>query len=119
QKKEMTDDQIEKWEEKAKSGILRGESVISSGLFDLRQSWYASVDTDGAYDVITQIGIKTSNRYMDGGKLEIDEQKLRKALRENPDDVRKLFSNSTEDGSRGLINRLEDTVKRIKDNIEE
>src|SRR5690625_4915225 len=26
QKKEMTDDQIEKWEEKAKSGILRGES---------------------------------------------------------------------------------------------
>src|SRR5699024_10783660 len=86
QKKEMTDDQIEKWEEKAKSGILRGESVISSGLFDLRQSWYASVDTDGAYDVITQIGIKTSNRYMDGGKLGIDEQKLRKALRENPDD---------------------------------
>lgn len=119
QKEEMSEDQIKKWEEKAKSGILRGESAISNGMFNLRQSWYASVNTGGEYEVITQIGIKTSNRYLDGGKLEIDEEKLRKALLENPDDVRKLLSNSANNESRGLINRLEDAVKKTMDKIEE
>src|SRR5690625_2657339 len=119
QKKEMSEDEIKKWEEKAKSGILRGESAISAGMFDLRQSWYSSVATEGEYNVITQIGITTSNRYMDGGKLEVDEEQLRKALLENPDDVRKLLSNSADGDSRGLINRLEDAVEKTMDRIEE
>ncbi len=119
QKAEMTEDQIKQWEEKAKSGILRRESVITNGLLDLRQTWYASVELDGAYQVMTQIGISTSERYMDGGKLEIDEEKLREALRENPEDVRNLFANPTKDDSRGIIYRLDEAVKGFRDRIEE
>src|SRR5690625_7533959 len=38
QKKEMSEDEIEKWEEKAQSGILKGESAIKDGMFDMCQS---------------------------------------------------------------------------------
>ncbi|WP_096269434.1 flagellar hook-associated protein 2 [Paucisalibacillus globulus] len=122
QKEEMEDKQVELWEEKAKSGILRGDSILTSGLFDLRQTWYSSVDTGGEVTTLTQIGISTTADYMNGGKLKIDEDKLKEALRDNPDEVYKLFSNNTEDKSdpsRGLINKLEDSVESMMKRIEE
>lgn len=119
QKEEMTESQIEKWEKEAKSGILRGETVIQFGLSSMRQGWYSKVETDGEYSTLSQVGISTTANYFDGGKLEIDEEKLRKALSENPEDVHKLFSNSAKDDSRGLVNRLEDTLNRTKRQIED
>lgn len=118
QKKEMSEDEIKKWEEKAKSGILRGESAITNSMYALRNSWYSKVETDGAFTSLTQIGIKTTSNYMNGGKLEIDEDKLKAALRENPGDVQKLFSNTSKGTDRGLVNRLEDAVKTTMGNIE-
>lgn len=117
QKKEMTDKEIELWEEKAKSGLLRGETVISNGLFSMRNSWYSKVETGGDLTSLTQIGIKTSPAYMDGGKLIVDEDKLRTVLNEDPEGVQKLFSNSEEDDSRGLINRLEDSLTTTMNSI--
>lgn len=119
QKKEMSEDEIKKWEEKAQSGILRGESSLSNGMYSLRQSWYATVDTGGAFTSLTQIGITTTSDYMDGGKLQVDEESLKKALRENPEDVQKLFSNTVQGESRGLVNRLEDSLKTTMKSIEE
>src|SRR5699024_7876173 len=105
QKKEMSEDEIEKWEEKAQSGILKGESAIKDGMFAMRQSWYANVETDGAFSSLTEIGITTSKNYLDGGKLIVNEDDLRSALQEDPDSVQKLFSNSETGESRGLVNR--------------
>lgn len=119
QKEEMTESQIEKWEEQAKKGILRGEIVIQSGMFAMRQSWQARVETGGEYTTLSQIGITTSKNYLDGGQLVIDEDKLKQALRDNPDDVYKLFSNNVEGEERGLINRLEDSLNQTKRQIEE
>src|SRR5699024_6394994 len=62
--------------------------------------------------------ISTTKNWMDGGKLEIDEDKLKEALRENPDDVFKLFSNGAEGAERGLINRFEDALDQVKGQIE-
>ncbi|HLS34649.1 MAG TPA: flagellar hook-associated protein 2 [Bacillota bacterium] len=118
QKEEMSDKQIELWEERAKSGILRGESILSNGLFSMRQSWYSNVDSEGAFTSITNIGITTSPDYADGGKLIIDEEKLRQAVEEDAESVRKLFANGSDDESRGLINRLEDQVKHTMRSIE-
>ncbi|MGF7013208.1 flagellar hook-associated protein 2 [Ornithinibacillus bavariensis] len=122
QKKGMEDREIQLWEEKAKSGILRGDSILSSGLFDMRQSWFSKIETGGEITSITQVGIKTSADYMNGGKLVIDEEKLKEALRNDPEGVYKLFSNNTEDKndkSRGLINRLEDSIESTMKKIEE
>lgn len=118
QKNEMSEKEIEQWEEKAKSGLLRGESVISNGLFSMRQGWYSTVDNDEEINSLTQIGIQTSANYMDGGKLVVDEDKLRQALQDDVEGVQKLFSNNSEDSSRGLVNRLEDSVSATMKNIE-
>lgn len=119
QKEEMTEEQIKKWEDQAKKGILRGDTTIQFGLSNMRQSLYSKVDTGGEYTTLSQVGITTSANYLDGGKLVIDEDKLKAALRDNPEDVQKLFSNSAKDDSRGLINRLEDQLKVTKSKIED
>ncbi|MCG3420569.1 flagellar hook-associated protein 2 [Oceanobacillus jordanicus] len=119
QKEEMSEDEIERWEERAKSGILRGETSLTSGLFDMRQSWYSSVETGGEYKSLTQIGISTSSNYLDGGKLIVEEDDLRAALQENPAGVQKLFANSSEGDDRGIINRLEDSLDRTMNTIGE
>lgn len=119
EREEMSDNEIELWEEKAKSGLLKGENVISSGLFDLRQSWYSAVETGGQFTTLTQIGIGTTSDYLDGGKLVVDEDKLKEALSTDPESVQKLFSNSEENSSRGLVNRLEDAVESTMNRINE
>ncbi|MFD1361680.1 flagellar hook-associated protein 2 [Lentibacillus salinarum] len=119
QKNEMSEREIELWEEKAKSGILRGESSISGGLFSMRSSWYSEVETDGAYTSLTQIGITTTSNYLDGGKLEVDEQALKDALSNDPDSVHQLFSNGSEGDDRGVINRLEDSLDSTIGQIEQ
>ncbi|WP_339213876.1 flagellar hook-associated protein 2 [Ornithinibacillus sp. FSL M8-0202] len=122
QKAEMDEKQIELWEEKAKSGILRGDSILTSGLSSMRQTWYANVQTGGEITSLTQIGISTTADYMNGGKLKVNEEELKKALREDPDGVFKLFSNNTsskDDPSRGLINRLEDSIESTMKRVEE
>jgi len=118
QKEEMTEKEIELWEEKAKSGLLRGDTTITSGLFSMRNSWYSKVKTGGEITSLTQIGIETSSAYMDGGKLIVDEDKLRTALKDDPEGVQKLFSNSDDKDSRGLVNRLEDSIEATMKSIE-
>ncbi|HEY4602081.1 MAG TPA: flagellar hook-associated protein 2 [Cerasibacillus sp.] len=119
QKEDMSEKQIELWEEKAKSGLLRGESIITDSLYSMRRSWYGKVETDGKFTSLTEVGITTTRSYLDGGKLEINEEKLKEALREDPESVQKLFSNNVEGSSRGLINRLEDSLKDTVKRIEE
>ncbi|HLS23549.1 MAG TPA: flagellar hook-associated protein 2 [Pseudogracilibacillus sp.] len=118
QKAEMTDKQIELWEEKAKSGILRGEAAIQNGMFSLRGSLQGKVETGGEYTLLSQIGITTTKNYLDGGKLEVDEEKLKAALRDNPDDVYKLFANNTDGESKGIIHRFDESLDRVRGNIE-
>lgn len=117
EKNDMSEDEIKKWEEKAQSGILRGESILSNGLFNMRNSWYGSVENEGKFNSITEIGISTSKKYLDGGKLEIDEDLLRKAIAEDPENVQNLFSNSSDGNERGIINRLDDKVDQISKQI--
>ncbi|MRH41978.1 flagellar hook-associated protein 2 [Aquibacillus halophilus] len=118
QKKELSEDEIERWEEKAKSGTLKGESILSSGLSSMRQNWYGEVDNTSSFTHLTHIGIKTSSNYMERGKLEVDPDKLKKALREDPQSVHQLFSNDVKGSGRGIINRLEDSIESTMKNIE-
>src|SRR5699024_8154055 len=114
----MTDREIEKWEEKAKSGIHRGESSIRNGMLKMRQSTQAKVDTDGAYNLLSHIGITTTSDYQDGGKLQIDEAKKKEAVCNNADDVYEIFVNNSEGNSRGLINRFDDALDQTKRQME-
>ncbi|OQP17244.1 flagellar hook-associated protein 2 [Geobacillus zalihae] len=123
QKEAMTEKQIELWEEKAKSGLLRGDSILSSGLSKMRMDLYTKVEganiTSG-FSQLAEIGITTSSNYLDGGKLIIDETKLREKIQENPDAIYRLFNNdSTNYSEKGIARRLRDTIKNTIGKIEQ
>lgn len=117
QMKEMSEREIEQWEEKARSGLLRRDPILTNAQSQMRLAWTGRVDNDGIYSHFSEIGVSTTANYMDGGRLEIDEEKLRTALQEDSDAVYKLFSNNAEGAERGLINRLEDAVGQATDRI--
>lgn len=94
QKESMSEDQIEKWEEKAKSGLLRNDSIISGTLSQLRSALYAAVEGTGI--TLSSIGITTSSNYEDKGKLIIDEDKLKDALANKPQEVANLFTSTSD-----------------------
>lgn len=87
QKKELSESEIETWEEKAKSGMLYGDSDLRSLSSDLR-----FIISGGNMEALRKIGITTSSLYSDNGKLTLDESKLRAALETDPESVEKLFT---------------------------
>lgn len=105
QKKEMSDREIELWEEKSKEGLLRNDSNISGLLSSMRTALYSTVE--GAGIAIFDIGIETSGNWKDNGKLILDEEKLKAALTTNADAVQKLFTDSTN----GLAVKMQDALK--------
>ncbi|MDF9298126.1 flagellar hook-associated protein 2 [Geobacillus stearothermophilus] len=123
QKEAMTEKQIELWEEKARSGMLRGDSILSSALSQMRMNVYTKVEEaniPSGFSQLAQIGITTSSNYLDGGKLIIDETKLRGKIKENPDAVYQLFNqDGATDAEKGIARRLRDTIKATIGKIEQ
>ena len=91
QKAEMKDGEIEKWEENAKKGLLRRDTILDGILFDLRRSM-GDVTEGGT---LASIGIATGD-WREGAKLFIDEEKLKKAINDNPDKVMDIFSQKSD-----------------------
>ncbi|GEN56553.1 flagellar hook-associated protein 2 [Halolactibacillus alkaliphilus] len=114
---ELSEREVEMWEEKARSGLLKNDRILMDGLSAMRQAWTGSVEADGNFKHLSAIGITTSRDYMDGGKLVIDEDKLRAALRDDPASVNKLFTNSSTGSDRGIFNKLNDAIDQTVDRI--
>ena len=96
QEDEMTEKQIEKWTEKAKSGLLYHNSTIRDLVSAMREAIYTKVDAvDSEYNSLSAIGITSTNIK---GHLTLDTDKLRKALADDPDCVYQLFA-SDQDSS--------------------
>ncbi|MBB6453619.1 flagellar hook-associated protein 2 [Salirhabdus euzebyi] len=119
QKKDMSDNEIELWEERAKSGLLRNDSILSSAISGMRSAFYSVIETNDDFKHLSEIGITTTSNYLEGGKLQINESKLRQAMSDSPDAVQKLFSNSATGDSRGILNRVRDSIKDTMGRIEE
>lgn len=117
QKKDMSDNEIELWEEKARSGLLRNDPIMKSALQDLRREFMDKVGGigDGSINLLSQIGISTGD-YREGGKLFINEDKLRTALSEKPDEVMDLFTVRSEAGD-GIGARVYDKLNDIVKNL--
>lgn len=105
QKKEMSESEIELWEEKAKTGLLRNDTNISSFLSSMRSALYTK--PDGCDFALYQIGIETSSEWEDKGKLVIDESKLKSMIETNSQDIQELFTNATD----GLATKLNSVIK--------
>ena len=109
QKSEMTEKQIEQWEEKAKSGVLRGDRILI-GIASKLQTAMMTVAESGGISLF-QIGI-TSAGYQENGKLKIDEAKLEEALRTRGDEIRDLFATAETGLAHRVNNIIEGAIKR-------
>lgn len=106
EREEMSEDEIENWEEKAKQGVIYNDSTVTSIMSKLRSIMYSSVTLDdGSKFGIYSMGIKTSDDYSEHGKLEIDEDAFDEAFENNEDAIIKLFT----DTDSGIMKQL-DTV---------
>ncbi|WP_045512343.1 flagellar hook-associated protein 2 [Bacillus amyloliquefaciens] len=125
QREAMTDKQVEQWEAKAKSGLLRSDSTLQNGLAEMRIDLYSTVTIDGKKYQLADFGIETSDNYADQGKLVIkDEAKLKQKITENPSLVAKLFNADSPDTAKtknpeeqGIARRLKDTLNKMQTQI--
>lgn len=107
----LSDRQQEKWEDLARSGLLKGDPLLSGVLTNMRMDMYSTVETNGLFKQLSAIGITTTKNYLDGGKLEINEEKLKEAIEKDPDAVENLFRGTgSNDSDRGVIHKLYDSV---------
>ncbi|KRG15072.1 hypothetical protein ACA30_07780 [Virgibacillus soli] len=119
EREELSEKQQEKWEEMARSGLLKGDMVLSGVLSSMRMDMYSTVETNGIFKQLASIGIKTTANYLEGGKLEIDEAKLKAALEEDPESVENLFRGNDSEAGKGIVHRLYDTVDASMKKLQE
>ncbi|MFE8701656.1 flagellar filament capping protein FliD [Cytobacillus sp. FJAT-54145] len=121
QREAMSEDQQEKWEEKAKSGLLRRDPLLSSALTSMRMNFSSPVANDqvsGLFNQMAKLGITTSANYLEGGKLQIDEAKLKKAIEDDPTSVENFFKgDGTTESQKGVVHRLYDSVTKTMDQL--
>ncbi|MDF2839863.1 MAG: flagellar capping protein [Clostridia bacterium] len=123
QREVMSESDIEKWEAKAKEGLLKGDSILNGVVSNMRYAISESIT--GVSKSLSAIGIKSTS-YLDKGKLFIDEVKLKEALQNSPEEVMNIFSKESDIGysrdlssaqkkeryeESGIINRLYDIIE--------
>ncbi|HEX2938765.1 MAG TPA: flagellar filament capping protein FliD [Ruminiclostridium sp.] len=134
QKNQMSETQIDKWNDKAKAGMLFDDGTLETITDQMRDLLYQPVTaSDGSTISLYDIGITTSDFADDYGKLEIkteDESKFEDAIARNADKIKDLFTKTsdilldiaptTDSGvqaqktrrqEEGLVGRLDDVIK--------
>ncbi len=113
QEDEMSDTEIEKWNEKAKTGLLANDSLLQSLLDDLRSSLIDTVS--GSSLTLASIGITTGS-YDEKGKLYIDESTLKEAIQSDSQSILKLFTQTSSDygGTASKYRKLSSSEKTVR-----
>lgn len=103
EKEAMNDSDVELWEKKIKDSLLRRDSTLGDLMQSMRSAMMSTVKYDGKSYALSSFGIMTSTNYSEGGMLHIygdkddstyadRDDKLKKALEENPDAVMTTLS---------------------------
>ncbi|MCI6087044.1 MAG: flagellar filament capping protein FliD [Selenomonas sp.] len=115
----MSQEQITKWNEKAKSGLLYHDAQLGKIISSMREALYTPVeDTGSDYNTMMSLGISSST---DQGHITLDETKLKKAIAADPNAVRSVFAasgdvtnkdgtTSTDYNKEGVMNRISDAL---------
>lgn len=121
EKEEMSDDDITAWEDKAKSGLLRKDSILSGIVSKMRSSLSTAVSgVSGDYTTLSSIGITASSTWSDYGTISLDEDTLKEAIADDPECVYNLFStkgDSDDSDTQGIAYRLYDIAGDGMDSI--
>lgn len=120
QKKEMSDDDVKQWEDKIKNSILRRDSTLGDIISSMRSAMTSQTTYNGKKYSLASFGIMTSTDYTEGGLFHIygdpddsvysDRQdKLRKALQDDPEAVTKVLSDIFENLRKTMSNKMATT----------
>ncbi|MCI8304505.1 MAG: flagellar filament capping protein FliD [Lawsonibacter sp.] len=102
----MSESAIERYEEKAKQGILFGDRTLS-GLYDKLRNVFSPAGEDGAY--LRAMGINVNFSITEGTQtVTLDESKLRAMLDSDPDIVADVFTRTS--GTGGVMQNLKNQV---------
>ena len=128
----LTEDQkepedIKIWEDKAKEGLIKGDSSLNSMLSSMRNAFFDDVYIDSSSEPkvkvsisLKDLGFTTSKDYTQRGKIVIDEsltadeakKKFSEALKSNGAEVADLFSKSSDSNDeKGIFQRLNSIVE--------
>lgn len=89
QKKGMEPEDIKAWETKVKQGLLKSDSNLQNMLYSMRSAFFQEVK--GAGVSLKEIGLSTDSDYSKGGKIIIDEAKLKDAIQNKGEQVKNIF----------------------------
>lgn len=93
----MSESAIQRYEEKAKQGLLFGDSNLRN-LYERMRSAFTPTGADSA--MMSKMGISVGYDSTDGSSyITLDESKLRQALEEDPDAVAEMFTKSKDSGA--------------------
>jgi len=117
QKDAMSETEVEKWEKKIKDSLLRRDNTLGSLINAMRTALDECVTIDGQDYALSSFGICTT-KYTEKGKLHIYgdqddsdgmmyEDKLRKAIEEDPDKVMEVLQTI----SKNLYDTMADKMK--------
>lgn len=126
EKAEMSEEAIEKWEQKIKDAILRKDSTINSVSSALKEVMMSAVTMkDGSQKYLSEFGIETLSYFLapdnekgayhiagdpDDAHTSTSADKLKTAIANDPDTVIEFFTNL----SRNLYSKLGDLMKRTE-----
>ncbi|GMK38267.1 flagellar hook-associated protein 2 [Paenibacillus sp. CCS19] len=123
QKDAMNDEDIANWNKKVQQGLLSNSPILKKIKSSLREVFSDTVSgLDPAFSTLSSVGI-TTVPYVTGvpqnaGKLQIDEDKLRDAILQNPDAVNKLFTNNPGyESQQGVAVKLYNRVDSLLGNL--
>jgi flagellar hook-associated protein 2 len=115
----MTEDQIEKWENKIKNSLLRRDNSLGSLINTFRSTLNEGVTVNGKTLALSSFGITTQG-YTEKGLLHIYgdtddetvssyENKLMDALTNNPDEVMEVMSKLADNLHSSLMDKMKST----------
>lgn len=87
QKKDMSEEEVKKWEANAKKGILRNDSEMRRFINDMQNAVFGD-----NIKVLSEMGVTSPEDYNKKGQISLNEDKFTKALEYNSDKVYKLFA---------------------------
>ncbi|MHC1749834.1 MAG: flagellar filament capping protein FliD [Cellulosilyticaceae bacterium] len=132
QKKDMSDKEVEAWEQKIKDSLFRNNETLKTIMDSMRQIVGETVKVgikqvgmpaqeEAVYMGLSDIGITTGD-WREKGKLHVDEDKLKSAIGKDVGSIIKLFSaNGSEDVKdtrKGIGDRLYDKLSDITKSTE-
>lgn len=127
QKKQMSKDEIEKWESKAKEGILRSDPLLTDMMMSIRRAFFDKVEGAGInfgkdLGLDTSSGLDENNKFVssESGKILFiagGEEKLKEAIKDHRKEVMDLFTKTSDStdpvekyNNQGIFSRINDIL---------